>query len=95
MIKNEKKDIYGEYHHVRLKKSEYDRLCADFGEEMTQKAITAVDKYCQETGKTYKDYNLTIRRWGMDAAKKAKGDERDEDPNLKLILQKIEKEGWA
>ena len=87
------KKKYGEYQHVKLTDDEYKRLCDDFGESMTKKAINAVDKYCQETGKTYKDYNLTIRRWGIDAAKKV--DDRDEDPNLKLILQKIEKEGWA
>lgn len=68
--KNEKKDIYGEYRHVRLSKNEFDRLCDDFGESLTLKAIKAVDEYVQEKGKTYKDYNLTIRRWGIDAAKK-------------------------
>lgn len=70
--KNEKKDIYGEYRHVRLTESEFNKLCEDFGDITALKAIDAVDKYCQETGKTYKDYNLTIRRWGIDAAKKNK-----------------------
>jgi hypothetical protein len=70
--KNEKKDIYGEYHHVRLTKTEFDRLCNDFGESTTLKAIKAVDEYCQEKGKTYKDYNLTIRRWGINAANENK-----------------------
>ena len=70
--KNEKKETYGEYRHVRLTKTEFDRLCNDFGEGTTLKAIKAVDEYCQEYGKTYKDFNLTIRRWGIKAANEKK-----------------------
>ena len=61
-----KKHCYGEYKHVRLTDDEYNRLCDEFGEVKTLTAINKVDAYCQETGKTYKDYNLTIRRWGFD-----------------------------
>jgi predicted phage replisome organizer len=61
-----KRETYGEYKHVKLTKDEFDRLCNDFGELQTLRAIRKVDEYCQETGKTYKDYNLTIRRWGFD-----------------------------
>lgn len=64
------KEKYGEYKHVKLTQDEFNRLCDDFGESLTLKAIKAVDEYVQEKGKTYKDYNLTIRRWGIDAAKK-------------------------
>lgn len=85
------KKKYGEYQHVKLTSAEYDRLCADYGDSMANKAITAVDKYCQETGKTYKDYNLTIRRWGIDAAKKEK--EPTKDSNFALLEQKLLKEG--
>ena len=85
------KKKYGEYQHVKLTDDEYDRLCADFGETMTQKAINAVDKYCQETGKTYKDYNLTIRRWGMDAAKKEQALTKTDD--FLLLEQKLLREG--
>ena len=76
--KNDKKDIYGEYHHVRLTESQFKKLCDDFGEKMARKAIDAVDKYVQETGKTYKDYNLTIRRWGIDAARKTNTSNMDD-----------------
>ena len=62
------KQKYGEYNHVRLTEDEFNRLCNDFGEATTLKAIKAVDEYCQQNGKTYKDYNLAIRRWGIDAA---------------------------
>ena len=64
-----KKHTYGEYKHVRLTDEEYNRLCDEFGEVKTTMAINKVDAYCQETGKTYKDYNLTIRRWGFDSHK--------------------------
>ena len=64
-----KKHTYGEYKHVRLTDDEYNRLCDEFGEVKTTMAINKVDAYCQETGKTYKDYNLTIRRWGFDSPK--------------------------
>jgi hypothetical protein len=64
-----KKHTYGEYKHVRLTDEEYNRLCDEFGEVKTTMAINKVDAYCQETGKTYKDYNLTIRRWGFDSPK--------------------------
>jgi len=64
-----KKHTYGEYKHVRLSDDEFNRLCDEFGLMETEKAIKKVDEYCQETGKTYKDYNLTIRRWGFDNKK--------------------------
>jgi len=93
--KNDKKNIYGEFGNVKLSDQERQKLIDEYGEILTNKAIKMVDEYCQQRGKKYKDYYLAIRKWGIDAAKKANGDERDEDPNLKLILQKIEKEGWA
>lgn len=74
--KNEKKEVYGEYRHVRLSKTDFDRLCNDFGESTTLKAIKAVDEYCQQNGKTYKDYNLAIRRWGIKAANEEKTKDR-------------------
>lgn len=64
------KHKYGEYKHVLLTDKQYEKLIADFGEEKTIKAITKVDNYCQESGKRYSDYNLTIRRWGVEEDKK-------------------------
>lgn len=79
--KNEKKSkradnprqTYGEYKHVRLTEEEFNRLCNDFGDKDTLQAIKILDEYCQETGKTYKDYNLTLRRWPMEEARKKPG----------------------
>lgn len=76
--KNKKntKDIvkhrYGEYSHVLLSDKEYERLSTEYGEDATKQAIQKVDEYCQESGKRYSDYNLTIRRWGFKGIKTKK-----------------------
>ena len=57
---------HGEYGHVVLTEDQYTKLCSDYGEEATTKAIKKVDEYCQQYGKRYKDYNLTLRKWGYD-----------------------------
>lgn len=74
-VKNEKnkRNIYGEYKHVRLTKDEYERLASDFGQIVTDNAIKVVDEYCEQSGKTYKNYNLAIRKWGIERARKDSG----------------------
>lgn len=73
-VKKEKepKHKYGEYSHVRLTDTEYKRLCNDYGEIAVKNGIDNVDKYCQMNGKTYKDYNLVLRGWGIKSPKLAK-----------------------
>lgn len=66
-IKKEKKHKFGEFGHVRLKESESARLISELGQETFNKCIKRLDEYIQETGKKYKDHNLTIRRWVIDA----------------------------
>lgn len=64
---------YGEYQHVLLTDKQYEKLKADFGEDTTQEYIRTVDEYCQQHGKKYSDYNLTIRNFiKRDGAKKSK-----------------------
>lgn len=70
--KSAPRQTYGEYSHVRLTEEEFNRLCNDYGETDTLKAIKILDDYCQESGKTYKDYNLTLRRWPISEAQKGK-----------------------
>ena len=60
---------YGEYNHVLLTDDEYNRLVKDYGEQAVLSGIKNVDEYCQEHGKTYKDYNLTLRKWGIKSPK--------------------------
>lgn len=64
--KNEKpepKHKLGEYGHVRLTDKQIEKLKAEFGEETFLAYVKRVDEYCQQKGKTYADYNLTIRNW--------------------------------
>ena len=82
--KENKKHIYGEYGHVRLTDAEHERLISDYGEAAVQDGIKNVDEYCQEHGKTYKDYNLTLRKWGIKTGKieKPKGIPPDRNAGL-------------
>lgn len=65
---SEKKLNYAEK--VFLKKSEYLKLCKEFTQDASDRAISFLNDYKTEKGyKTRSDY-LTIRRWVMDAVKK-------------------------
>ena len=64
--REEKRHHFGEYGHVMLTDEQLKKLNADYGEEATRQAIKKVDEYCQQNGKRYKDYNLTLRKWGFD-----------------------------
>jgi predicted phage replisome organizer len=68
-IKKDSKHKFGEFGHVRLKQSESDRLIKELGQDIFDKCVKRLDEYIQETGKKYKDHNLTIRRWVIDAVK--------------------------
>ena len=70
--RREEKEVrhrFGEYGHVMLTDKQLEKLNADYGERATQLAIKKVDEYCQQYGKSYKDYNLTLRKWGFDGIK--------------------------
>ena len=54
---------YGEYNHVLLTDEQYQKLVADYSAEKITEYIKKIDEYCQQYGKSYKDYNLTIRKW--------------------------------
>jgi hypothetical protein len=71
---------YGEYQHVLLTDQQYEKLKAEFGEEATAKYIRKVDEYCQQYGKKYSDYNLTIRNW-------MRGDGVAKAPDLKYTFE--------
>lgn len=71
---NIKKDVgiskkrYGEYQHVLLTDTQYNKLKEDVPN--LENWIRKVDEYCQIHGKTYKDYNLVIRNWYRDRNQK-------------------------
>lgn len=84
---------YGEYKHILLTDDQYSRLVNDYGAEKTLQAIKKVDEYCQLSGKTYKDYNLAIRKWGFDGGNKDDRSKRLQEANdLIARLQKQEAE---
>ena len=60
---------YGEYKHVRLTDEQYKKLVDDFGQDLTDGGIKTVDEYCEMNGKSYKNYALTIRKWGITRAR--------------------------
>lgn len=69
-IKKNVKHKHGEYQHVKLTDDEYQRLLADFGEGKLKKCIQILDEYCEQSGKTYKNYNLVLRGWVQNEFKK-------------------------
>lgn len=62
----------GEFGHVMLTDKQLADLIRKHGEPETTAAIEAVDAYCEETGKAYRNYSLVIERWGYDAARRGK-----------------------
>lgn len=54
---------YGEFKHVLLSDEQYSSLIRNFGESKTKEYIKRADEYCEQYGKSYKNYSLTIRKW--------------------------------
>lgn len=54
---------HGEYKHIKLTDEQHSKLILDYGEQKTSEYIKRCDEYVQQTGKSYKDYYLTIRNW--------------------------------
>jgi hypothetical protein len=59
----EVKTAYGEYAHVKLTKTEYQKMISDFGQDKTDKAIKFFDEYIEDKGYKSKSHNLAMRRW--------------------------------
>lgn len=68
--KKPQKRVLGEYGHVRLTDEEITRLKSELGDELFDACVNKLDRYMQSTGKPYKDCNLAIRNWVIDAVKK-------------------------
>jgi hypothetical protein len=69
----DQKHIFGEYKHVRLKDSEYEKLISEYGTEMTDSCITFLDEYIEMKGYKAKNHYLCIKKWVVDAVKERKG----------------------
>jgi ElaB/YqjD/DUF883 family membrane-anchored ribosome-binding protein len=79
-VKNDKKNIYGEFGKVLLTEKEYEKLVADYGVEMVVKIIKTLDEYIEEKGYKSKSHNLAIRRWVVDAVKKKQPQQQIQQP---------------
>lgn len=58
---------HGTYGHVLLSDEQYEKLVSEYGQADTEACIQEVDDYCQQSGRTYKDYALAMRKWGFRA----------------------------
>ena len=70
--KNGKKNIYGEYQHVRLTDEERDKLMDEYGEAETSAAIKYLDEYIEMKGYKAKSHYLCIKKWVFDAVNRDK-----------------------
>lgn len=59
---------HGEFGHVLLTDDDLARLNDKHGEDATRAAIKAVDEYCEQSGRTYKNYALVMEKWGYRSA---------------------------
>ena len=72
--------VFGEYSHVRLTEDQYNKLAADYGEQMRDACIKRLDEYMQERPDyKSKDHYLCIRRWVVKAVQEAA-----EKPSMKI-----------
>lgn len=86
---------YGEYNHVRLTDEQYSKLVEDLGEIKVKDYIKKVDEYCEQSGKSYKNYSLTIRNWinsdGEKSGNVPKPKNKHENTNTSYDLEEWEK----
>lgn len=63
-VSTETAHIYGEYKRIRLKDSQYEKLCTEFGKDKTDLAIIKLDEYVQSNNNKnkYKDFYLVLRK---------------------------------
>ena len=78
---------FGEFQHVLLTDDEYQKLIKDYGEFQTKQAIKKVDEYCEQSGKSYKNYNLTLRKWGFEGLKEQDPDAEARDKLYRKLME--------
>lgn len=57
------KKVFGEYKHVHLTQSEYEKLVSEFGEKKTTEYIKRCDEQQEKTGKFYSNCYVPIKNW--------------------------------
>ena len=84
----DQKHIYGEFKHVKLTDTEYQKLITEYGEIMTQKCITFLDEYIERKGYKAKSHYLCIRSgWVLDAVKER---ERKSSGSSNRVAEQLE-----
>ena len=63
------KHKYGEYQHVLLSDDDIAKLKAEYGEQLTDRAVVFLDEYIEMKGYKAKNHYLAIRKWVIDAVK--------------------------
>ena len=79
---------HGQYGHVLLTDQQLSDLRAKHGEAETEAAIRAVDEYCEQSGRSYKNYALAMEKWGYRSANEQRarsGTTRPVDANDYLL----------
>lgn len=77
--KNKEKNTkhkYGEYKHVLLTDSEYNKLLEQYGSSGIEEIITYLDEYLEMKGTKYKSHYMVIKKWGAKAALEKRSKER-------------------
>ena len=92
-IEKDKKNIYGEFHHVRMTPDQRDQLVRDYGLEMTESCITFLDEYIEMKGYKAKNHYLCIKKWVVDAVKEKKGKQSGNKNSLDDSYQMMSQ--WA
>lgn len=59
----EKRKKYGEYSHVLLTDTQYQKLVGEWGETETERMITLLDEGIEEKGYKYKNFYLALKKW--------------------------------
>ncbi len=86
----QQKRKYGEFQHVKLTDDEYSKLCIEYGQTITERAIEFLDSYIEEKGYKSKSHYLALRRWVFDAVKK---NQAKPPPNLPRAFASLQE--WS
>lgn len=84
----------GEFGNVRLTEEEEKKLIDEYGESLTEKAISFLDEYIEEKGYKANSHYLSIRRWVIDAVKEREpslGNSFDTDDFFAAALARSQK----
>lgn len=65
--KREYKRKLGEFSHVHLLQKDIDKLVEELGTDKFEAVIKKLDEYIEQTGKSYKNHLLVIRKWVIKA----------------------------